>query len=224
MQLINIDIEHFFDLPALVFMKDRIGKYHACNDYAAKQVGLGEGKDLIGTTDFDHCWRAEAPFYQSMDKKVIDEQQPLLFIENITTSDQNLLSALTYKIPLQLLSQKTMVFGMSFIINQGDSIPELLHGMRVPFNVNTKKIVLQERKVSNSIMTNRVSQRQAECLYYLVKGMSARQIADEIGLSKRTIEAYIIILKQKFNCISKYELINKAWELDFIKDKLLNNK
>lgn len=224
MQLNNIDIEHLFDLPALVFLKDKMGKFRACNDYTAKQVGLEKGKDLIGTTDFEHCWKADAPFFQLMDKKVINEQQPLLLIENVTTLDQRLLSALTYKIPLRTISRKAMVFGISFFINQGDSIPELLHGMRVPFNINTKKIILTETRVPNYITTNHLTKRQAECLYFLVKGMTAKQIADEMGLSKRTVESYTVTLKEKFQCLSKPELIKKAWELDFIKEKLFYDK
>lgn len=224
MQLSSLNIEHFFDLPALVFLKDRLGKYHACNDYVAKQAGLEKGQDIIGTTDFDHCWKSEAPFFQLMDKKAIDEEQPIMFIENIPLADQNTFKALTYKLPIYTCSQKIMVFGISFFLNREDSIPELLHGMKIPLNIKAKQIIHCNKINSNSIISNRFTHRQAQCLYLLVKGMTAGQIADEIGLSKRTVESYTATLKDKLSCASKSELIKKAWELDFIKEKLFNDK
>lgn len=224
MQINHINIEHFFDLPALVFLKDRQGKYHACNDYAAKQAGFEKENDLIGTTDFSCCWKSDALSYQQMDKKVIDEKHPLSFIETIRDTDQNILNALTYKVPFITRSRQTMVFGISLVINSESFIPDILLGMKAPFDLTTTKIIVSKNKVSNTIKNNQLTKRQLECLYYLVKGMTAAQIADEIFLSKRTVESYMVILKHKLNCNSRSELINKAWEFDYIKTKLLADK
>lgn len=55
---------------------------------------------------------------------------------------------------------------------------------------------------------NKLSIRQSECLYYLVRGMSAKQIAKILNLSHRTVEDYIESLKNKLNCDAKSELIS----------------
>lgn len=59
----------------------------------------------------------------------------------------------------------------------------------------------------------RLSPRQRSCLKLLVKGLSAKQIAAHEGLSVRTIEYYLSILKDKFNCHNKAELIIVALNL-----------
>lgn len=47
----------------------------------------------------------------------------------------------------------------------------------------------------------------------IIRGSTASQIADQLFRSKRTIEHRIEILKEKLNCCSKVELIQKAQEL-----------
>lgn len=54
-----------------------------------------------------------------------------------------------------------------------------------------------------------LSKRQEECMDLLIKGNSANQIGDALGLSKRTIEFYLENIKNKLSCNSKQELIEK---------------
>lgn len=55
-----------------------------------------------------------------------------------------------------------------------------------------------------------MSERQSELLFYLLRGYSVRDIADKLNLSKRTIESYLTEIKNKFNCHSKKDVIEKA--------------
>lgn len=57
-----------------------------------------------------------------------------------------------------------------------------------------------------------LSHREKEVLFLVSKGLFAIQIADHLQLSKRTIEHYIENMKNKLNCYSKAELIQKANE------------
>lgn len=57
-----------------------------------------------------------------------------------------------------------------------------------------------------------LSKQQTECLRWLIKGMTAKQIAKSMNLSPRTIESYIENIKCKFNCTSRIDLIVKALE------------
>ena len=51
------------------------------------------------------------------------------------------------------------------------------------------------------------SNRETEVLQQLVRGKSAKQIADCLYISKRTVEHHIENMKIKAQCSSKYELI-----------------
>lgn len=65
-----------------------------------------------------------------------------------------------------------------------------------------------------------LTNRKIECLYYLVKGMTQKQIAAHLKLSPKTVVHAVEQLKQKMNCNSRYELIRKALTYQEIKDKL----
>lgn len=52
--------------------------------------------------------------------------------------------------------------------------------------------------------------RERDVLLYISKGWFAVQIADHLQLSKRTVEHYTENIKNKLNCYSKAELIQKA--------------
>lgn len=53
------------------------------------------------------------------------------------------------------------------------------------------------------------SQREAECLKYLHLGKSSKEIGRLLKLSPRTIESYVNNIKQKTNCQTLTELLNK---------------
>lgn len=58
-----------------------------------------------------------------------------------------------------------------------------------------------------------LSVRQQQCLYYLAQGMTQKSIAAQLTLSPKTIEHYIVDIKNKLNCSTQSELIRTAWEL-----------
>jgi DNA-binding CsgD family transcriptional regulator len=55
-----------------------------------------------------------------------------------------------------------------------------------------------------------LSRREIDCLYYLTKGMTIKEIARNISLSPRTVEHYLESAKLKLNCRTRAELINKS--------------
>lgn len=56
-------------------------------------------------------------------------------------------------------------------------------------------------------LTKSLSRREKQCAYYLLKGYSAKQTAEILHLSPRTVEDYINSLKHKYACKSKLQLI-----------------
>lgn len=61
-----------------------------------------------------------------------------------------------------------------------------------------------------------ISQREHDCLSLLVLGYSAREIAQHLGLSRRTVEHYIESLKSKLGCLKKSEIVTRSIELNLI--------
>ena len=61
-----------------------------------------------------------------------------------------------------------------------------------------------------------LSKREAECLRHLLHGKTCKGIANILEISAKTVEYYLAQLKQKFNCYSKAELIEKAIRLGYL--------
>ncbi|MFZ9035085.1 MAG: helix-turn-helix transcriptional regulator, partial [Francisellaceae bacterium] len=55
-----------------------------------------------------------------------------------------------------------------------------------------------------------LTEKEKQCLYWLLRGKNAREIAKLLFRSPRTIESHIDILKHKFDASSKTVLIDKA--------------
>ncbi|WP_232051862.1 response regulator transcription factor [Aquicella siphonis] len=56
----------------------------------------------------------------------------------------------------------------------------------------------------------KLTKRECECVFLLVRGKTAKEMADLLLLSKRIIESYIENIKNKMNCQNKAELLVKA--------------
>jgi DNA-binding CsgD family transcriptional regulator len=65
--------------------------------------------------------------------------------------------------------------------------------------------------------------REAECVAYVIQGYTHPQAAQELKLSKRTVEFYIKNVRRKLNCRNKEELIKIVNSSDFsrIVDKMV---
>jgi DNA-binding CsgD family transcriptional regulator len=61
-----------------------------------------------------------------------------------------------------------------------------------------------------------LSPRQQECLFFMTRGKTAKEIGKMLGCSHRTIETHIDHIKSKFQCSTKGELIEKAFENGFL--------
>lgn len=70
---------------------------------------------------------------------------------------------------------------------------------------------------------NILTPRQTDCLFFLARGLTAKQIALELGISSRTVEFHIEVLKRKLDCPKKTSLIQKAWKMNFIRQKLFDS-
>src|SRR5207253_1891119 len=55
-----------------------------------------------------------------------------------------------------------------------------------------------------------LSKQQEKCLYYLVRGMTMKQIAKILELSPKTVEHYLDAVKIKLNCRTRSELVEHA--------------
>ncbi len=76
--------------------------------------------------------------------------------------------------------------------------------------------ILKARKKSEKTMAM-LTQKENEILKFIVEGYSSKKIADQLGISFRTVETHRFSLLQKLEVKNAAELVKKALELHLLK-------
>ena len=89
-------------IPGGVFWKDRHSVYLGCNELVARNSGRVSSADIVGLTDLDMGFDpAEAEFYRSCDRQVMDSGIPIVNLEETQTRPSGKAVLLTSKVPLR---------------------------------------------------------------------------------------------------------------------------
>jgi DNA-binding CsgD family transcriptional regulator len=85
----------------------------------------------------------------------------------------------------------------------------------IPSTDETKKIqFLKEMGMLHHADDIALSQREKQCIRYLLQGYTAAETAQLLNLSKRTVESYLQNIKLKMNCYTKVELFEKFKDVE----------
>jgi PAS domain S-box-containing protein len=76
------------NIPRAIFWKDRDLKFMGCNNIFAAIAGAFSPLDLIGKSDFDMAWSAQAEAYRSDDMEVMKSRAAKLDIEEVNINSQ----------------------------------------------------------------------------------------------------------------------------------------
>lgn len=198
----NIDLipaickEGLFHLPDWdVYCKDKDGRYLDCNNAALEFLQL-EKEDLINKYDAEMPWRDCAIKWRENDLKVITANETLRFHE-------------------------TMIYKNSKYIHLAIKMP-IYNGKQIKGTLSLLKLQHQEI-LNGKSQSSQLTKRQLECIYYLMNGLTLKEIAHQLKISPRTVEHHIEVIKNKLHCQHRSEVIIKAMELPWIKEQFLVN-
>lgn len=96
--------------------------------------------------------------------------------------------------------------------------------MKCPEKNNTRR-KSHRYYLKNEISHLYLTQREAECIFYILQGYTLKEAARELELSPRTLEFYFKRIKEKFGCKTRSALIKLFMKndiLDFLKEAKLN--
>jgi PAS domain S-box-containing protein len=89
------------NIPRAIFWKDKDLRFMGCNKIFAAVAGATDPKELIGKTDFDMAWSAQADAYRKDDQEVMAKRKSKLDIEEVNVSSDGSESwVLTSKVPI----------------------------------------------------------------------------------------------------------------------------
>lgn len=204
--------------PSYFFIKDTSSSFLDLNLSAAQLMGWSTLDRAIYKTDYDMpCPTSEfADNIISMDRKVINTQKQLVMLEIL-----NMSSGWT-----ALLARKSPFFDnegkIAGLCIQSLEIyhPTLLKQYEC-LSYNDNKIVNSVNKPAIYILNPEhsplpLSPREQSCVFLLIRGKIAKEIAYILGISARTVEAHIESIKHKLGCNTKGQIIEKALDAGFL--------
>lgn len=225
-------VEHSRDLldhlSGLVFIKDIESHIVECTQGFSDHVKISK-KDLIGKSDDDLPWANYASLYRQHDEhaligKTVDAFEP------VPIDSHTILALRTVKRSIR--DNTGEIIG---VLAQSELLPIQHHVGKLvsTLSVKDKKIAtgsLGERrnyKYANYNETLKLTQRETECLFLLIRAKSAKEIAQFLEISPRTVETYIEQIKDKMGVSTRAEMMTKAIEMGMLEiipknDMLIN--
>lgn len=209
----HYNIEELIRIPANVYWKDLKGVHLGCNEYTTLDTGLSSVNDYIGLTIFDISENERAKIIQQTDKQVMKSGLPHYLVES--SGSKNSSPGLYISVKAPLLNKHAKVHGLigiSFRIEnlQYSSIASSLTNMQFIHEKDTSNnLILNHSTVNYLLKHYSLTKKETEILLYLCQGKSAKEIAKIITISHRTVETHTEHIKEKLDCHSKYQLLDK---------------
>lgn len=192
-QKCDLDMSSFEKLPFHFYLKDKKGKYLACNNAQAATAGLDNVGDITHYTDFDLPWSVYAPILRKNDNEIIATKNPKMILEPGVHLGGVEFQTFSFKMPLYDSMQKVIgLMGFSFILDVR----------------NAQYLVQNSLKQKQIVSDITLTPKENECLSYLLKGYSAKLTANMLDISSRTVEHHLKSIKDKYSCKTKLELIS----------------
>ena len=165
-------------------------------------IGIKSRQELIGKYLLDYLPSDIGKIFVDENKLVMQTRCAHQFFNIVKYKEKNAIILLTIKTPLyDENGQIAGVFGISQHL--------AIHSFE-------------------SVIKEFLTKREYECLFLLLKGKTAQEIATELHLSRRSIESYISHTKTKLDCKTKSELIHKVYEIGLsilmIRDNAVSRK
>lgn len=204
--------------PGICACKDESSTFLYANHAFKQLYGLDPEQDVRGLTDYDlpHEAASNADAFRQQDKHVIKRQISITTL-NVHRFQGESRAFLVCKKPFADSESKirgvwfqgieiTMANAGAMASAQGG----LLHKHVAISGLSQGSFVIADSD-SNLDMTT----RESEVLYFLLRGGTAKRIANALSISTRTAEQYIDALKNKFGVRTKSDLIERAISMGY---------
>ncbi len=207
-------------VPGLLACVDKKGSFVYLNDSAVAAFGFLNKDEAIGTPmENIRCKAVEnADHWVKQNQEVTENNTSVKVLDIAPYANNKILTLITNKSPtynpqnnqIYVIAHCTEI-SHALLINISMAIANSDKKYRTNRNINQRSY-----QISNRFDKKKLSVRELECLFYLIRGKIVPDIAIILGLSKRTVESYVVSIKNKFHCNSKSELIEAAIENNFI--------
>lgn len=205
----------FMHIPFVVAIRD--GENHTLlgNPVLARFAGR-KLREVKGLSDFEAPWSVYAEIYAKQDQDALRGVVYRQFEPCMTKEGYKVL--LTEKIPFKnSLQNKKVLLSVAVEITEKEILSTLhLVEHYSPLSEGNVLIISNSSYLREKFPDNHFGHKDIECIYYLLRGRSAKVIARYFNCSSKTIEARLERLRGKFQCSSKQMLVEKLTEFGFM--------
>lgn len=190
-----------------IYWKDTSCKYLGVNTAMTNDVNKS-ASDIINSTDFDLVWHDYAKELQQHDKEVMITGNPKTYLERGKDVNGNQVIYRSKKFPLFSKQNKIIgVFGISALHTHKITLQSLINKDKFIEHLASFKSLNPTTELKH------LSNKQTECLFYFVRGMTMKEIGASMSLSPRTIEKYLETIKNYLKCKTRSEIMSKIIEI-----------
>lgn len=206
-------IHRFNEMPVSVYFVDTESTILSVNRGAVHLNGLMNESDMNGKKVSHFLKKDFSTRVFSHDHAVISSEESKIFEEIGETNLDIDMQCIAVRLPWYYNDKLVGIFGMCGSVNTS-SLPSfaiMLEKLISTGLIGKHQSGLQSLSMPKMDMSY-YSKREMDILSYVVKGKTARQIANSLTLSARTVENYIANIKQKSGCKTKVDLVLKFSE------------
>ncbi|PTB32978.1 helix-turn-helix transcriptional regulator [Photobacterium phosphoreum] len=199
-------------LPGCWGCKDINSVFVYVNEEYSRIIGFNNPLDCIGLTDFDipHLNPKYAHLFQQQDLQVIQSEKQLRILDIHPYADGYWRAHLFTKTAWRDNNNNVIGVIFSGVELKHTSLLEIGHWI---CRSNTTQY--HEKNTFNQQINIFLNTRESEVLFLLLYGKKPQYISKTLQLAVKTVENYVVRLREKFNANSKGELIELALDAGF---------
>ena len=203
-----MQIDYLNSLPFGVFYKNRDFRYEQINKQMLHMVKFKQEAQVLGYTDREMPWEQYANIYNKYDKLLLANQKTTVTIDPVIDCSGSKWMNICKRSSAVNSEGKIMgILGLVTFLKNHTLLQSifLLHE-------NDKKLRSGMPEQGYEIVGNigNLTKREFECLFFMLRGKSAKETAKILSIAPRTIEKHIEHIKLKLNCHRRSDIIEKA--------------
>jgi len=199
-------------LESIVFIKDLQSRYINISKGFSELMGFSTPSSAYQKTDYElPCKASEsASNFIAIDQRVVQSSEKVITIET-NNYKQGWESYYVEKTPIR--DQSGSIIALNGIATKMTNLNQI--SMFGTLDCADRKKTNHFSNGNTYIVENtndlsKLSTRQLECLFFILRGKTMKEIAYILDISTRTVENHIIALKGKLGCTNKSQLIEHA--------------
>lgn len=200
-------------LPGMTLVMDSQSNFTYANDYTAKLFGYSTADSLIGKNAYGMLCPAVkcAEEFIQQDGYVRENRRALalLDIHQYATNEEEIF--ITNKVPFM---QKDKAVGS--ICHCTHLQPDFFGKIATCLIQSDKKYYGKDKQkersytIGEELAKHTLAKRELDCVFYLARGKTMKEIGKFLNISWRTVESYLMRIKLKWNCKTKGDIIDYA--------------